>query len=130
MPATDSGESHAYAFMGLPHSPQNFKACGNSALQWGTRTVSLSLCARFALTGCDWRLRYFFHFRQDPREFVLQVRLGPLIIVVRHFAQPVFELKIAQILVDGGFALVQVGETAKPVGRQADPAAGRTAERP
>ncbi len=43
-------------------------------------------------------------------QFLLQIFLGALVIVIGEFADAIFELQVAQIFVDGGLALVQMVE--------------------
>ena len=52
-------------------------------------------------------------------QFLLQVALGALIILVGEFADAIFELQVAQIFVDRGLALIQVmeGDTGSGSGR-------------
>jgi hypothetical protein len=43
---------------------------------------------------------------QHRRQFLLQVFLGVLVILVGEFTDAVLELEVAQVLVDGGLALI------------------------
>ena len=49
-------------------------------------------------------------FGQHRGQFLLQILFGALIIVIGEFADAIFELQVAQIFVNRGLALVQVGE--------------------
>ena len=49
-------------------------------------------------------------FRQHRGQFLLQVFLGQLVVVIGEFAHTVLELQVAQVLVDRRLALIQVSE--------------------
>jgi len=50
------------------------------------------------------------HLCQDAGQFFLEILFGLLVVMVAEFADAVFELKVAEILVNGGFTFVQMGE--------------------
>src|ERR1019366_2727172 len=50
------------------------------------------------------------HFGEYRGQLLLQVFLGVLIILVGEFADPVFKLEVAQVLIDSGFPLIEVIE--------------------
>jgi len=50
------------------------------------------------------------HLCQDAGQFFLEILFGLLVVMVAEFADAVFELKVAEVVVDGGFALVEMGE--------------------
>ena len=46
----------------------------------------------------------------DAGELFLEIALGGLVVVVGELADPVFELKVAEVFVDRGLAFIEVGE--------------------
>ena len=50
------------------------------------------------------------HFGQNHRQFLLQVALARLVIRVREFTDPVFELEIAEVLVNGSLPIIKMAK--------------------
>ena len=94
-------------------------AAGTSAPQCGQASGSTAASARVA-RGRRRRLAPSHsaaqlqldavHFGHHAGQFALQIPLGLLVVLVGELAQTVFKLQVAQVFVDGGFALVQMLE--------------------
>ena len=114
----DEYDGHWATFMGLPHSPQNFRGLSKLAPQGSQRN---------AADETDFFSAAFFRRRaqgapalqrslelvdlgQHAGEFLLQAFLGRLVVGVREFADAIFELQVAQVLVNRRLAFVQMLE--------------------
>ena len=100
-------KSHDIAF---PHSPQNFMGWGKVRVAMRADGSGRGFGSRFTFTGAvgPELPNYFVDLRQHPRQFLLQADLGLLIIGVGKLADAILELQIAQVLIDGRAALVQM----------------------
>jgi len=78
---------------------------GERVCFWGSCGRGFLLDWSGTETGFD-----FVYFGEDAGQLFLEVALGGLVVIVGKFADAVFELEVAEILVDGGFPLVEVGE--------------------
>ena len=97
--------------IGLPHSPQNFSAFSNFAPQLGQVFLAVTTGGGAAAGAAVDKFRFnAIHFGQHPREFLLQLQLGGLVILVGDLVDAVLELEIAQVLINDRLVLVQMLE--------------------